>query len=339
MSFQEHVPLAPLTTLHIGGPASVFIEAHAERDVMDAIECARDRKLPLYVLGAGSNILVPDVGVNGVVLKIALDDITYETVGNKKLLIAGAGALWENVVIAACERNLFGIENLAGIPGSAGGAIVQNIGAYGAELANIFEYADVMDADTGALKRITREEAAFAYRTSFFKQHREVIIIRVALCLSKEASPNITYPDLLRSREAGVPLTTPTQIAAAVRSIRAKKFPSETGEGTAGSFFKNPIISRSHAEALQERFPGLPAFPQGKEYVKISLAWILDHVLSLKGFTKGSVRLYEGHSLVVVVRHGATAADVNAFASEISARVLAATGIAIEREVEIFGSC
>ncbi len=333
-----HVPLAPFTTFGVGGEARFFIEAHTEKDIKDAITLARQHALPLFALGGGSNVLVPDAGIVGVVLKIAMSDIVCEKEGDETLLVAGAGALWDDVVDNAGARGLFGIENLAGIPGTVGGAAVQNIGAYGAELENVFAYADVIDSATSSPRRITRAEAAFAYRTSFFKEHREHIITRVAVRLFERAKPNISYADLVRASAEGVPLATPVEIARAVRTIRSKKFPSTSGEGTVGSFFKNPIISSEIFPSLIRRFPGLPAFPQADGRIKVSLAWILDHVLSLKGFAKGPVRLYEHHPLVIVARAGARAADIDAFARDIEERVLAATGITIEREAEMFGT-
>ena len=338
MKSRSSVPLAPLTTFRIGGPARVFVEAANEKDIHDAIAYARELKLPIVALGAGSNLLVPDEGVEGVVLKIAPSDCVFENNNDQTFLIASAGTLWEKVVDAASEQNLFGIENLAGIPGTIGGAAVQNIGAYGTELSESFAYADCLNTNTGVPQRVTRDEAAFSYRTSFFKTHREFLIVRVALLLSKQTLQNSTHPDFVLVRAAGIPLQTPSEIVRTVRAIRAEKFPSSEDEGTAGSFFKNPVIPADSASSLGERFPGLPVFPQDDGTVKASLAWILDHVLSLKGFSKGGVRLYEKQPLVVVARAGATAKEVIAFTEEIAARVFSATGIPIEREVEIFGT-
>ncbi|KKW45369.1 MAG: UDP-N-acetylenolpyruvoylglucosamine reductase [Parcubacteria group bacterium GW2011_GWB1_57_6] len=232
---------------------------------------------------------------------------------------------------------MFGIENLAGIPGTVGGATVQNIGAYGAELADVFEYADTIDRTTGVHARIGKKDAALAYRTSFFKNNRNCIITAVALRFSSAGAPNISYPDLARARSAGEPLAAPADIARAVRAIRAKKFPRNDAEGTAGSFFKNPVVSRELADSLRARFPDLPTFPQEDGRVKLALAWLLDHALSLKGYAGGPVRLYEKQPLVVVARAGARAHDVEALARHIAERVQKELGIGIEREVELFG--
>jgi UDP-N-acetylmuramate dehydrogenase len=337
MSVKEHVSLAPLTTFHIGGHARFFIEAQSEKDVADAISLSREQELPLYVLGGGSNVLVRDGDLEGVVLHVALQDTVFENDGHDTLLSAGAGTSWDRVVDLVGARGVFGIENLAGIPGTLGGAVVQNIGAYGVEFANVFESADVIHRVTGECRSITLAEAAFSYRTSFFKKNRDYVITRATLRFKRGATPDVSYPDLARRKDAGESLTTPAEIAQTVRGIRSQKFPHRSDEGTAGSFFKNPIISREHADELSERFPGLPLFPQEKESAKISLAWLLDHALSLKGHSVGHVRLYENQPLVIVARAGATAREVSAFANDVAERVLKMTGITLEREVETVG--
>ena len=330
-------PLALFTTFHLGGPARAFFEARSEDEVRTAIAFAREGRLPLYVLGAGSNILVQDAGVEGVVVHMKIGGMTIEETDESILIDAGAGTPWEEIVDAACARGVSGIENLAGIPGTLGGAAVQNIGAYGAEFSSVFAYADVIDSETGESRRVAEPEVTFAYRDSFFKGHRGLVITRVALRLAKDAQPNIAYADIARAQAEGTVLDTPRAIAEVVRGIRAKKFPQEPEEGMAGSFFKNPIISCELYNTLQARFPGLPGFPHDDDKVKISLAWLLDHALALKGYAKDTVRLYEKQPIVVVARIGASTAEVDTFAREIVDRVFVATGITIEREVETFG--
>lgn len=338
MNLQEHVPLAPLTTFGVGGAARFFIEAHTEKEVEEAIVFAREKGLPLFPLGNGSNVLVPDGGIAGVVVKMGMNDICGTDEDEDVVIDADAGASWDAVVDAACEHNAFGVENLAGIPGTIGGAAVQNIGAYGAELSDVFVSADVIAVPSCARMQVAKADAAFAYRTSFFKTHPELVITRVALRLKKSAQPNLAYADVARAGALGAPLATPAEIARAIRAIRAEKFPGTAQGGTAGSFFKNPVISREAAEELCRRFAGLPAFPQEDGKVKIPLAWLLDHALSLKGYARGGVRLYEKQPLVMVVQDRATASDVETLAQEVAARVHEATGITIEREVETFGA-
>jgi len=236
------------------------------------------------------------------------------------------------------SKNLGGLENLSLIPGSVGASPMQNIGAYGAELSSTFLYADVIDAATGEKRRITKDDARFAYRSTIFKEHPELVIVRIALAFATEGAPNTTYVDLARAADAGVPLSTPAEIAVAVRNIRSHKFPTPKEGGTGGSFFKNPIVSTAEAAALTERFPELPTYPQKDGRVKVSLAWLLDHALSLKGYNNGYARLYEKQPLVIVAQEGAHATDVDMLASFVQERVRDAFGIAIEREVETIGA-
>lgn len=337
MTIQTEVTLAPLTTFHIGGPARAFSEACTEEDVEAAILHAQASGLPLFVLGAGSNVLVPDTGIDGVVVHMCIGGITLLEAGEYVELVGGAGMLWEEIVDVAIANGLYGIENLAGIPGTLGGAAVQNIGAYGAEFSLVFAYADVIDSRTREKRRISGQEAAFAYRTSLFKEHPELVILRVALRLAKHGALQTSYADIARAVSLGARLMTPLDVADAVRRIRSQKFPSDPHEGTAGSFFKNPVVTEEKGSELGARFPGLPTFPQPSGKVKVSLAWILDHALALKGYAQDRVRLYEKQPLVVVAEEGARSGDVDALASFVAEKVFDATGIMIEREVETFG--
>ncbi len=332
-------PLAPKTTLGIGGPASVFIFAESDADVVAAADYAREHRMQLRVIGAGSNLLVPDEGIEAVVVRVTNKTISFDTARDGLVLVtAGAGAAWDALVDAAAERGLYGIENLAGVPGTVGGAAVQNIGAYGAVLSDVFTHAEVYNTLTCATERIERTQAAFGYRASIFKSRRECIILRVTLSLASSGVLKLEYPDLVRFQAERGQLETPAQTARTIRAIRAKKFPDLSREGTAGSFFANPVLSESDAQALAARFPGLPLFslPESPGRMKVPLAWILEHVLHLKGFTLGAARLYEKHALVLVVSRDGNARTVDALAEEVAQRVHAATGIVVEREVETF---
>lgn len=338
MKIQENKPLAPFTTLGVGGSARFFIEVKTAQELEEAVAFAHKKKLPLFVLGKGSNVLIPDEGIAGVVVKIGAQSLAVVEQDAEIRMTVGAGVVWDDVVDEAGKREVFGLENLAGIPGSLGGAVVQNIGAYGAEFSQVFLYADVVDSISGKAHRIESKEAMFAYRTSFFKQNPHLLIFSATLRLLKGTQPNTSYADLARAQASGTPLATPKEIASAVRAIRAKKFPKISGEGTAGSFFKNPSVSREKAEELTKRFPGLPTFPQENGTLKLPLAWILDSALSLKGYTHGRARLYEEHPLVIVAGNDATAKEVEELAQDVAKRVFEATGITIEREVETFGA-
>ena len=333
MTVEENVLLKTITTLRVGGPARAVAHCTTVDDIREALAYARERHLPFYPLGEGSNVLAHDEGYAGVVLQIALPGLTFETQpDDTTLMSAGAGVSWDEAVEAAAERGLWGIENLAGIPGFMGAAPVQNIGAYGMELKDTFAYADVIDTATNEVHRLTREECAFGYRDSRFKHEPNLIITSVTLRLKSEGTPKIEYGDLQRARDEGVDLTTPRAIGIAVRAIRSHKFPDRTQFGTAGSFFKNPVISESAYAKLAERYGTVPRFPNPNG-VKIPLAFVLDKVLGLRGHRKGPAWLFGAQPLVLVVDADGEAKDVEALATEIETRVKEATDITIEREV------
>lgn len=332
MTRRERVPLATLTTLRVGGEARVVVRAENESEVREALALAKEEGLSWYPLGGGSNLLAPDEGYAGMVIELALPRSSFSEGAEGVVAVAEAGVSWDAFVTDTVERGLWGIENLAGIPGTAGAAPIQNIGAYGAELADTLLWVEALDPASGEVKRFLRQECGLGYRDSRFKREPGLIIIRVALLLTKDGAPRLGYKDLARAAEEGVPLRTPQEVATAVRAIRARKFPDLSKEGTAGSFFKNPTVSEEAFEALRARFPELPGYPSAAG-VKLSLAWILDRALSLKGHAVGKARLFEAQPLVIATADGASAHDVDALADDVTARVKEATGVGIEREV------
>ena len=258
------------------------------------------------------------------------------------------------------RRGLWGIENLSGIPGSVGAAPVQNIGAYGAEIKDTLEWVEVFDSESGEVRRIASADCGFEYRDSVFKspENKKLIIIRVAFLLKRNGTPNLAYRDLKQifndqfsifneaEREQKIRELTPAEIRNAVLKIRSKKFPDIHTTGTAGSFFKNPIVSKEKFDALKHIYPALPGFPLShsghsgafvdSDRVKIPLAWILDNLCGLKGFRKGNVALFERQPIVVVNLGGASAEEVRAFTEEVARIVKDATGITVEYEVQFF---
>lgn len=334
MIVQEQVLLSTVTTLKVGGPARYLIDCSSLQAIEEAVSFARAHNLPYRPLGQGSNLLAQDVGYDGVLLRISIDGIHSRDKRKGEFLYeVGAGVSWDTFVDVVTGAGLWGVENLAGIPGTVGAAPVQNIGAYGSEVGESIQEVEVYNTENGTVERISNSEAGFGYRTSIFKKNRNLIITKVTFLLRDSGLAKVDYPDLSRARLEGVILDTPAQIATAVRAIRAKKFPDLKREGTAGSFFKNPIVTAEEYERLHARFPGMPGF-RNDEAVKIPLAWILDRVLSLKGFAVGGARLFERQPLVIVTTASATAVDVNKLADEVSERVRTQTGITIEREVQ-----
>ncbi|HRH24070.1 MAG TPA: UDP-N-acetylmuramate dehydrogenase [Candidatus Paceibacterota bacterium] len=332
MILTEHVPLATLTTLKVGGVATLLAQVTSVEEVAEAVALARERRLPFYVLGEGSNVLPNDDGYDGVIIRVEIPGLSFTEEGSDTLLIAGAGVSWDAAVREAAARNLWGIENLAGIPGTMGAAPVQNIGAYGADLSQVLRSVDAYDAEKGEVVHIAAEDCALGYRDSRFKHEPNLIITSVTLALSATPAPRIEYGDLLAARERGDDLSTPAAIGDTVRAIRSKKFPDLNEFGTAGSFFKNPVLTPDAYAALSEQHGEVPRFPNPNG-VKVPLAFILDKVLSLRGFTLGHASLFGAQPLVLVLEKGGKSVDIETLAQEVEKRVHEATGIKIEREV------
>jgi UDP-N-acetylmuramate dehydrogenase len=328
MTVREHVPLSSLTTFKVGGPARYLIECADANDVRKALSFANEQGLPWRAFGGGSNILASDKGFDGVLIRVTAD--TY-SLGEEGIVVADAGMEWDALVRKTCEKGLWGFENLAGIPGSVGAAPVQNVGAYGAEIKDTLEWVEAVNG-RGELTHLTKEECGFGYRDSRFK-HEPFIILRASWKLSVMPVPKLSYKDLAAKAASGEVLDTPSKIADAVRAIRAKKFPDLREWGTAGSFFKNPVISEEAFAVLEKRYPDVPSYAaEGGR--KVPLAWILDRVLALRGYAGTHARLFEAQPLVIVADAGATAGDVMALASDVAARVNEATGIELEWEVQ-----
>ncbi|MEK7602537.1 MAG: UDP-N-acetylmuramate dehydrogenase [Patescibacteria group bacterium] len=334
MIVREAVPFSELTTFQVGGEAHLLVECETHEDVPLAVAYAREHNLPFVMLGQGSNVLPPDEGYLGVVIRVSSKARAYRTVGDTVVVTADAGVSWDELVSEVASRDLWGIENLAGIPGTVGAAPIQNIGAYGTELQSVFVSLVAYDAHTDTERVITKREAGFGYRDSRFKHEPELIITEVTFALSKNGEPQIGYSDLRDAQTRGVDLSTPSAIGRAVREIRSTKFPDLKTHGTAGSFFKNPIVSPEQFSTLSTRYGAIPSYPV-LDGVKIPLAFILDRILNLRGYRKGTVSLFGNQPLVLVADRGATTRDVDAFAKEIEEKVFTATGISIEREVRM----
>ncbi|HEY4495810.1 MAG TPA: UDP-N-acetylmuramate dehydrogenase [Candidatus Paceibacterota bacterium] len=344
MKILENISLKELTTFKTGGRARFFCVAKNILEIVTAIDFARLRKQPLFVLGGGSNILVSSAGFSGLVLKIDILGVEFiEKTGAKVEVIAGTGENWDNLVNLTVAKNLHGLENLSLIPGSVGSAPVQNIGAYGAEISSVISFVEVFDQKTLKLKILKNKDCRFSYRDSVFKTKagKKFIITRVGFLL-KKANKKImfktAYPDLqewLKKEKISHP--TVSEIRRAIVSIRTNKLPDLNQFGTAGSFFKNPIIDNIQFQKLKVKFPDLPGVSVNKNKVKIFLAWVLDKICDLKGFSIGKVGLHEKQPLVIVNYGGATAEEIKSFAKKIADIVKEEIGLEIEREVEYVG--
>jgi len=340
MDIKENVPLAPLTTFQIGGPARYFISAQSIEDIKAGLNFAREKALPVFILGGGSNLLVSDKGYDGLVIKVELRGVEIDDT----TVIAAAGEGWDALVERSVNEKLWGLENLSDIPGTVGGAVVQNIGAYGAALSETLLWAEVLDASSGEVKKFFNLECAFDYRNSVFKHLPNLVVLRAAFELSKTPIPNTSYKDLaklfndLPAGEAGSSIDL-AAIRQAVLGIRKAKFPDLSVEGTAGSFFKNPILSLDDANELKARFPLLPIFPMPETTgIKVPLAWFLDaknNALTLDSTSVGGARLFEKQPLVIAAKRNTSAGDVKNLAAAIQKQIKEKINIFIEPEVKI----
>jgi UDP-N-acetylmuramate dehydrogenase len=350
---EENKPLAPLTTLGIGGPARWFLEATDEDTVAEASVWARDRGIRLFVLGGGSNLLVADAGVYGLVLHVGLSGISVEeSVGGsaQNVYRARAGEDWDRLVQKTVDENCAGLECLAGIPGTVGGTPVQNVGAYGQEVASTIGQVRAFDQIEQAWVEFSAAECGFSYRRSRFNtvDRGRYIVTRVDYWLTPHGTPTLRYADLARTF-AGKPRPSLGEVANAVRRIRLLKgmllVEGDPDCRSAGSFFKNPVITEEHALRLAETVGTQPPrFAVGdaagsSKLVKIPAAWLIEHAGFAKGYALGAAGISNRHTLALVNRGGASAAEIVALAEKITAEVQSRFGIVLEREPVLLGFC
>lgn len=354
---EENVELKNFTTFKIGGKARYFFRVKNAGEAGEALRFARKENLPFFVIGGGSNLLASDEGFSGVVIKNEILGVSFAEESDYVEVTAGAGEPWDAFVGNVVSRGLYGLENLSGIPGTVGASPVQNIGAYGAEAKDCIVSVETVDVVTGAVKIFSADECKFGYRDSFFKtaDGKRYIITRVCFRFKKQGLPNIGYKDLKNYFTQASKINSGPSLAEirqAVLEIRLGKFPDLKTAGTAGSFFKNPIIPKTQFDELKKKYPNLPGFPTNADrrrpdadlrrqktpdsilYIKVPLAWILDNVCKLKGFHTENVGLFERQPIVIVNTGNASAEGVKKFAKEVSECVKEKTGITVEWEVD-----
>lgn len=332
---QENVPLAPFTTLGVGGLARFFVKAETEDDLSEAFGYAVQHSIPMFVLGGGSNIVVSDAGFDGLVVHVVLKGMDFTETG---VVTAAAGEDWDDFVGACVDRNLAGVECLSGIPGSIGGTPVQNVGAYGQEVSETIVSVRCFDRETGEFIELSNAACGFEYRKSIFNStHRDrYIVTSVEYRLEKNGAPKIVYKDLIEYFDGRTPTLRETRDA--VISIRRAKSmvidAADPNSRSVGSFFKNPVIPASIAVDIAVRIgiEKLPQFPVNEVSVKIPAAWLIEQAGFQKGFRLGNAGISDNHSLAIVNRGGAAAAEIIALKELIQERVEEKFGIAIEPE-------
>jgi UDP-N-acetylmuramate dehydrogenase len=339
--------------LGIGGPARWFVEAVSEDEIVEATGWTRERGAALLVLGDGSNLLIADRGWDGLVLRVGLKGIAVEDAAeaDERIYGAAAGEDWDALVQRTVDDGFAGLECLAGIPGTVGGTPLQNVGAYGQEVASTIHRVRVFDLKERAFCELAPEECGFEYRRSRFNStdRGRFVVTRVDYRLRARGAPTLRYAELQWELEQSTqPGTVPgkppslAEVAAAVRRIRrAKGMLLVEGEAdcrSAGSFFKNPVVSLEqvkHVAAAGGKEP--PQFAAGLDRVKLPAAWLIEQAGFTKGYAKGSAGISTRHTLALVNRGGATAADLLALAEEIKEAVKARFGIELEMEPVMAG--
>jgi UDP-N-acetylmuramate dehydrogenase len=347
MNMQENVPLAPLTTFKVGGPARYLAEATTLAEVSAAVDFAHGKALPLFVLGGGSNLVISDAGWPGVVLKIAVAGVDESSENGRAIFEVGAGEEWDKFVACAIARNCAGVECLSGIPGSVGGTPVQNVGAYGQEVAETIDSVLALDLKDGQLRDFCNDACGFSYRASIFNttERGRYIIVRVTYALVPGGEPKIQYADLKKhfAGRSQPPALADTRHA--VRQIRAAKgmliTPGDEDCRSAGSFFKNPILSQAAYDDLVKlaatKNLQVPSYPAAGASLKVSAAWLVEHSGFGKGYLSDHVGLSRKHALAIVNLGEATAADIIALKDHIQERVKDIWGVALSPEPVFVG--
>jgi UDP-N-acetylmuramate dehydrogenase len=348
MLIRENVALAPLTTLGVGGPARFFVEALTEAEVIEAVEFARSRQLPLFVLGGGSNLVVADSGFGGLVLQVGIAEVSRSTASNGTVTFAaGAGFDWDALVAQTVDAGCAGLECLSGIPGTVGGTPVQNVGAYGQDVAETIQEVRALDLQSLEIKTLSNADCDFSYRASLFNttERGRYIILRVSFAVRPGGKPSLRYADLQKFCADRAAEPSLADVRAAVREIRHGKamliVPGEEDARSAGSFFKNPVVSQKVFEDLSARLESrgvqLLNYPAGDGFRKLPAAWLVENAGFAKGYLKGAAGISRRHALAIINRGGATAGDIIALKNEIQSRVQAEFGIELQPEPVFVG--
>jgi UDP-N-acetylmuramate dehydrogenase len=338
---QENVSLVNYNTFRIDVSARWFVEITSEADLISILQSEFIKSRQVLVLGGGSNMLFTR-NYDGLVLKISIPGIEalvdLESEASEEVIVrAGAGVSWKLLVDYCVGKGYGGIENLSLIPGTVGASPVQNIGAYGVELKDIFYNCTAVEIATGEKRVFIYEDCAFGYRESVFKSalKNQYIITSVSYHLNKSAKINIQYGAIQQElQQRGIEHPGIADVAQVVSEIRVSKLPDPATIGNAGSFFKNPVISVAEFERVQTDFPGVVNYstPDGK--VKLAAGWLIEQC-GFKGVVSGRTGTWKNQALVLVNHGGATGTEVYEFSEQIIASVLEKFGIKLEREVNV----
>jgi len=344
---EREVPLAPFTTLGIGGPARYYLRTDSVDEIHAALRWAAGHSLSVLILGGGSNVLIADEGFDGLVVHVDLRGTVVESVDAEHAIIkVAAGEPWDGVVAMTVANGWAGVECLSGIPGSTGATPIQNVGAYGQDVSETIIRVEALDRTTGLVTWFTNEQCRFGYRASLFKniEPQRYVVLSVTFRLRRGGEATVRYPELKQYLEQhGTALGELAGVREAVIAIRKRKGmvldPADPDTRSDGSFFMNPVISASEhdqfvrkARELVGDEPAIPAFPSADGTVKLSAAWLIEHSGFHKGFVHGNVGLSSKHTLAVINRGGGTAREVRELVAMVQDAVRRTFGVEIHPE-------
>ena len=331
MNCLHNADLTELNTFGVKSNAERLWTLDSLDDLSEFIKLYSDSRNPL-ILGGGSNVLLTK-DVDGDVFHVAIKGVTYENNDEDSVFVtAMAGENWHQLVEACLKKNLYGLENLALIPGTVGAAPIQNIGAYGVELKDRLVSVQAIDLEKGEFRTFNVDECAFGYRDSLFKrQLGRWLIVSITLRLSRQFEPVINYSPLNQLETNDL---TAKDIFDTVVKTRQAKLPDPKRLGNGGSFFKNPVVDKSLAESLKQEFPDMPTYMVDDSNVKLAAGWLIDQ-LGLKGYREGDAGVHEHQALVLVNFKSASGEQINQLADTVLAKVKARFGIALEKEVRV----
>ncbi|MFK0087712.1 UDP-N-acetylmuramate dehydrogenase [Pseudomonas sp. NPDC090755] len=337
VQWQEQVSLKPYNTFGIDVKARYFAQVHNDAEIRDVLAEAAQQAVPVLVIGGGSNLLLT-ADVQALVMRMASTGLRIIAEESERVIVeAEAGEPWHPFVQWSLAQGLAGLENLSLIPGTVGAAPMQNIGAYGVEIKDVFVGLTALDRQTGELCEFGLEQCQFGYRDSLFKRNPgRWLILRVRFALSRVLHAHLDYgPVRQRLSEQGITAPTAQDVSNAICSIRREKLPDPAELGNAGSFFKNPVVPAALAERIRQQHPGLVAYPQGDGQMKLAAGWLIEQA-GWKGYREGDAGVHRLQALVLVNYGRASGKQLHQLAQKIQADILERFGVELEMEPNLY---
>jgi UDP-N-acetylmuramate dehydrogenase len=335
MEIHTNIPLKNYTTMKIGGNARFMTEARTPDDIQKIYRNAKSQKLPIFILGGGSNVIVKDEGFSGIVIRMRIPgfEVVADDINNTTIKI-GAGELWDSVVKRTVDMGLSGIETMSAIPGTAGATPIQNVGAFGQEIADTLQSLEAYDSETDTFISLRRDDCGFAYRDSIFrnKSFGRYVITSITIKLSKNQPAPPFYDSLQKYLdEHGIKIYTASTIRNAVIDIRKDRLPDPKTMPNTGSFFKNASIEKWQMDDLSSNYLNIPAFELGDGLYKIPSGWLIENA-GLKGSLLHGIRVFDKNALVLVNESAESYGDLAAARDEIIGKVRDKFRIQIQQE-------